>query len=200
MGQQKLLLPWNGRPVIRQIVSQVVASQVSRTIVVSGGDHEALARSLEGVVITLTRNPLPKAGMLASLRVGLKSVSPDDHGFLVVLGDQPSLTTRLLDRLLKCWRAEPQSIWRPQFQSAHGHPVVIPMEFRQAVMTEFDQLGLKGLLRRYPDRVRNWRVDDPGVVVDIDTPEDYERELARVTARYPSEPDGPAQRGGEGRG
>ena len=51
------------------------------------------------------------------------------------------------------------------------------------MLTDFDELGLKGLLRRYPERVRDWTVGDPGVIKDIDTPDDYRRERRRWDGR-----------------
>ena len=118
--------------------------------------------------------------MLSSVRIGLNRIVGDRDGFMLVLGDQPSLSCRVVDGLIQFWEKDSRYIVRPRFQEANGHPLIVPWEFVPEVMTHHDDTGLKGLLRQHPERVRAWVVGDEGVVRDIDTPADYERELQRV--------------------
>ena len=179
MGRQKLLLPWAGKTLVRHIVDELVASKVSDVVVVSGPSHNEVRDCLSGVEVQMVRNPKPEEGMLTSVRIGLSRMHPSSQAFMVVLGDQPSLSTCLVDGVIGYWHQHSDAIVRPVYAESHGHPVIIPREFESLVMTQFDDVGLKGLLRKYPGRVKEWFVSDPGVIEDIDTPEDYERELAR---------------------
>lgn len=180
MGRQKLLLPWRGRPVVRQIVEQLLASRVSKVVVVTGGDHDAIVASLEGLSVGVANNPHPEHGMLASLRVGLRATPREMEAFMVVLGDQPSLQTSVVDGLIAEWQKDPRCILRPRFGDANGHPLIVPAEFVSRALSQYDEVGLKGLLREFPDRVRAWEVRDEGVVRDIDTPADYQSEIERL--------------------
>ena len=180
MGRQKLLLPWAGKAVLRHIVDELAASEIDETIVVTGGDHDRMVDCLIGCDVVVERNRAVHEGMLSSVRTGLRIVGEGAHAVMIVLGDQPSLSSKLINVVIGVWRKERAQIVRPVFKGGHGHPVLIPIEFREEILSGFDDVGLKGLLHRFPDRVREWSVDDPGVLIDIDTPEDYARELARL--------------------
>ncbi len=179
MGRQKLLLPWAGRTVIEHIIDELNASLVDRVRVVASDYFDELRARLQGEAVEVLMNPAADEGMLSSVRVGISE--PPGDGFMVVLGDQPSLSSKLVDGLIRCWEKHPQSIVRPKYEGLHGHPVLIPSEFRKHVLERYDEMGLKGLLREFPDRVRNWEINDPGVIRDIDTPEDYAQEIARLS-------------------
>lgn len=180
MGQQKLLLPWAGKAVLRHIVDELAESEISETIVVTGGDHDLIVDCLKECDVVLERNRAVHEGMLSSVRTGLRRVGEGTYAVMIVLGDQPSLSSSLINGVIGFWRKDRSQIVRPAFNGGHGHPVVIPIEFREVILSGFDDVGLKGLLHQFPDRVREWSVDDPGVLIDIDTPEDYARELARL--------------------
>ncbi|MDB4796838.1 nucleotidyltransferase family protein [bacterium] len=180
MGQQKLLLPWAGKAVLRHIVDELDTSEIDRTIVVTGGDHDLMVDCLKGCDVVVERNRTVHEGMLSSVRTGLKKVGEGAHAVMIVLGDQPSLSSSLINGVIGFWRKDGSRIVRPAFNGGHGHPVLIPIGFREKIMSEFDDVGLKGLVHQFPDRVREWDVDDPGVLIDIDTPEDYAHELARL--------------------
>ena len=180
MGRQKLLLPWDGKTVLRHIVDELAASKIVETIVVTGEDHDQIAECLAGAEVVLVSNRAVHEGMLSSVRVGLRAVGEKADGVMIGLGDQPSLSSSLINGVIDLWRKDTSCIVRPNFEGRHGHPVLIPIEFRERILLDYDDVGLKGLLREFPDRVREWDVDDPGAVIDIDTPEDYAREVARL--------------------
>ncbi len=180
MGQQKLLLPWGNKPIIRHIADELAASAVKQTIVITGSDHVPVSACLAGAPVQIAQNLTPRQGMLSSVRTGLRLVDKKADGFMVVLGDQPGLNTTLVNALAAFWAADRTSLARPIFQQRRGHPLIVPMEFREAVLNNFDGVGLKGLLRQAPERIREWPAEDVGAVTDIDTPEDYQRERQRL--------------------
>lgn len=181
MGKQKLLLPWAGKPLLRHLVDELLASRVHRIVVVLGAVHDEVRTSLKGAAVAIVTNPKSaESGMLSSVRIGLEATVDLGEAFMVVLGDQPSLSARLVDELIAFWEQDKRDIVRPVFRERHGHPVLIPVAFRARVLQDFDEVGLKGLLRTYPERVRELKGSDQGVVTDVDTPEDYERERRRL--------------------
>ena len=89
MGKQKLLLPYGGRSVIRHIVDQVAAASPRRLLVIVANDRVAIEREVVGTPATIVVNPDPDGDMLSSVRTGLRALSDNGQGVLVVLGDQP---------------------------------------------------------------------------------------------------------------
>jgi len=177
MGTQKLLLPYAGRRVIEHIADATLQSRADHSIVVTGYQPERIHDALNGYAVTFAQNDQYPEGMLTSIRSGLAALPDDLEAFLVVLGDQPSLTSAIIDFLIDGFRASEKGIVVPYINDDSGHPIIISATYRQEVMTRFDDTGLRGLIYGRPEEVHRLPVTDPGVLRDMDTPEDYEREL-----------------------
>jgi molybdenum cofactor cytidylyltransferase len=177
MGTQKLLLPYAGRQVIQHITDAALNSRADETVVVTGYQPERIHEALDGFEITFAQNDHYPEGMLTSIRTGLAALPENLEAFMVVLGDQPSLTSTIIDFLIDGFRASEKGIAIPWVNDDSGHPIIIDATYRQEVMTKFDDTGLRGLIYGRPEEVHRLPVTDPGVLRDMDTPEDYEREL-----------------------
>ena len=178
MGTQKLLLPWGSQTVIGRVVSEVLNSAVSGVSVVVGCGGSDVADSLRGSRITLITNPMSDSDMLASVRCGLRTLPEACEGVLVVLGDQPAIQSRLIDDMVGAFRVSGKTIVVPVHQGRHGHPLLFSAGHVDEVLTQHDTTGLRGLLQAHADEVAELKVNSAGPLMDIDVPEDYERELA----------------------
>ena len=180
MGTQKLLLPFDGTTVIAHIVEQVRASRIDRIVVVTGHDRTGVTAALEGCGVTFAHNANYTGGMLTSVRCGLAALPTETSAFVVVLGDQPGVTPAVIDALIDAFEKRTHDIVVPMYDNGSGHPIVIAARYREAIMTQFDTTGLRGLVRGRPESVLRLTVSNDGVLHDMDTPEDYERELRRA--------------------
>ena len=63
----------------------------------------------------------------------------------------------------------------PYFHSERGHPVAFGEVFREELLALQGDSGAKAVLQAHPDKVHRLQVNDPGIVQDIDTPEDLQR-------------------------
>ncbi len=179
MGTQKLLLPFGGATVIEHIVDQLLASLLESVHVVAGRDADRIAGRLGERPVALVRNPDTGAEMLSSVRCGLRALPPCE-GVLVALGDQPSITTELIDDLVAAFDASGKGIVMPTHKGRRGHPIVFSMDYRDEVLTRFDEVGLRGLPHAHPDDVLEVEVATSAVLADVDDPDDYRRELDRL--------------------
>jgi len=175
MARQKLLLPYGGRPMIAHIVAQAAASRAGRCIVVTGYDRDGVEEALAGTPAECVHNPDYDGGMLQSVRCGLRAVPADTEGVVVIPGDQPAVTPGIIDALIDAFHGDRSGIVVPVYQGRRGHPMLFSAGYREAVCTDFDGVGLRGLLRRYPESVVEVPLADVAVVQDVDTPEDYDR-------------------------
>ena len=100
MGTQKLLLPFAGRTVIAHIAARVLAARVQEVLVIVGHDGDRIAEALSGQALTLVPNRGLQSDMLSSVRCGLRAMGKARDGVLVVLGDQPSITTALITQMI----------------------------------------------------------------------------------------------------
>src|SRR5688500_9248000 len=153
MGTQKLLLPYAGRTVIGHIVEQVAAAPVGRIIVVTGADHDAVTRALDGWDAAVVRNPAAEAEMLSSVRCGIRELPQTCRAVVVVLGDQPGVNAGLIAALIEAHGKSGRGIVEPRFGARRGHPVLISAAYFGDVLNKFDDVGLRGLVRAHPEDV-----------------------------------------------
>ncbi|UCG56751.1 MAG: nucleotidyltransferase family protein [Phycisphaerales bacterium] len=178
MGAHKLLLPLRGTTVIGHIVAQLLRSTVDKIFVVVGHKGEKVAEQMPEGAVSIVTNPNYQAGMLSSVRCGIEHLPQDCDAVLVVLGDQPSITSELVDEMVKSFAGTEEGVVVPVYQGKRGHPILFAERYCSEVSTCFDDVGLKGLLHAHPDEVFELEVASPGVLSDMDHPEDYKRELA----------------------
>jgi molybdenum cofactor cytidylyltransferase len=180
MGVQKLLLPFAGKTVVAHIVDQIVASAVDEVHVVVGHEGERVRRELSDRHVSVVTNPDYESGMLSSVRCGLAALGEQCRTVLVALGDQPSITSELIDRMLGSFAATEKQILVPFHDGRRGHPLLFSADYRDEVLTQYDDVGLRGLLQAHHEEVFELSVSSSSVLSDMDYPEDYQRELALI--------------------
>ncbi len=180
MGAQKLLLPFGGKTVIAHIVDQLLASSVDEVYVVVGHEGRKVSEELSGRKVTIVENPDYESGMLSSVRCGLSHLPANCSAILVALGDQPSITPQLVDKMLEAFSSAEKRILVPLCNGRRGHPLLFSAFYRDQVLKSFDDVGLRGLLHAHPEDVFELTVSSSAVLSDMDCPEDYRRELERI--------------------
>ena len=86
---QKLLLTFEGMPVICRVVDELLSSRVAETIVVVGRDAHLIQSALGDRRVQFVQNPALNGEMLTSVRCGIAAADSSCQAFLIVLGDQP---------------------------------------------------------------------------------------------------------------
>lgn len=175
MGQLKQLLPVDGQPMVRQVTQTVCAAGLAQVIVVLGAQADRVREAVHDLPVEIVVNEEWAAGMGRSLRAGLEAIRPEIQAALIVLADQPRLTPTLLQKLVSRYQATRAAIVAPFYQGRQGNPVLFDRGlFAELMAIEGDQGG-RSLLTRYPEQIERVEVDDPAVVLDIDTREEYEQ-------------------------
>lgn len=180
MGQPKQLLPIDDQPMVRHVTEVVADLGLEQIVVVTGANARAVEAALSGLAVDLARNESWSEGMSSSMRSGLRALRSEVQAVLMVLGDQPGLTTALLQSLVGRYRATRAPIVAPVYRGRRGNPVLFDRElFPELLAVQGDQGG-RVLIDRYQDRMEQVEVDDPAVVMDVDSPRDYHGLLGAV--------------------
>ncbi len=180
MGRPKQLLPWQGRPLVRHVAEVALASRLAGVVVVLRAYAGEVARALDGLNGALGQVMCAEyaRGQAASLRCGLEALPGNVRAAVVLLVDQPLVTPMLINHLIAAFEATPAAAAVvPRYQGQRGTPVLLAERLFAEVRTLEGDHGARPLLARYADAVRWLDVDDPAVVEDVDTPEDYEHVL-----------------------
>jgi molybdenum cofactor cytidylyltransferase len=180
MGTHKMLLPFGGETVIAHVVDELLRSRLDAVHVVVGFQSGRVVGALSGRRVSIAHNANYKSGMLSSVRCGLESVSLECEAVLVALGDQPSITAELVDEMMRAFKDTGKGILVPVYRGSRGHPLLFSISHGDEILTNFDDVGLRGLLHAHPDEVFELAVSSAAVLSDMDYPEDYRRELASL--------------------
>ncbi|MEJ2701931.1 MAG: molybdenum cofactor cytidylyltransferase [Sedimentisphaerales bacterium] len=180
MGAQKLLLPFAGKTVVEHIVDQLLASKLDEVHVVVGNQAQKVTKALSERPVSVVTNAQYESGMLSSVRCALRNLRQECRTVLVALGDQPSVTRELIDKMLQAFAAAGKRILVPSCNGKRGHPVMFSTAYRSEILASYDDVGLRGLLRAHSDDVFELEVPNSSVLSDMDYPEDYHREVASI--------------------
>jgi molybdenum cofactor cytidylyltransferase len=177
MGRPKALLEVGGQTFVRRILDTLRQAGVPEAVVVvRSGMTAVTAEVLASGFGRCVENPDPDRGQLSSLVVGLDAVDrPDVSAALVTLVDVPLVRSSTVAELLARAAASPAPILRATHEGRHGHPVVFRRAVFAALRAADPAAGAKPVVRALA--VEDVEVDDPGVLRDVDTPQDYDRLL-----------------------
>ncbi len=98
---------------------------------------------------------------------------------MVALGDQPAISSKIVDEMVQSFLKTDRGIVVPYYHRRRGHPLLFSLKYRNEIMTNFDKVGLRGLLSAYPDDVLELEVSNSSLLSDMDFPEDYRREVGQ---------------------
>ena len=185
MGQPKALLPWHGRPLIQHQTNALLQGGANRVIAVLGHRANELQPLVEGRPnITCALNPNYQQGKTTSIKAALTTLEsltqtqPAPDEILLLNVDQPR-PPAIIAQILQSHRAANQPITVPQHQGKGGHPIILTAhlipQLRQ--ITEETQ-GLKALIRRHPQTINRPSMDNPDILLDLNTPEQYHAAVA----------------------
>jgi molybdenum cofactor cytidylyltransferase len=186
MGRNKLLLEVDGRPILDRLLSVLDASAVNEVFVILGHRPEELRAMVEAHRAEIVLNHDYEKGMTSSFKAGLRQVSAD--AAFLILGDQFGLEAGLLDMMAAAMESDQGAlIVSPVYQGRRGHPVL----FRRMLFAEILSLGegetLRDLVQRH-EAAHRLVEGSLWCVVDLDTPQDYERAKKRFEASRGAEP------------
>ena len=178
MDAFKPLLPFGSATVIERVIATIREAGVKTIRVVLGWQADRLIPVLERSGVPWVMNERFAEGMYTSVQAGVRSLPSDVAAFLLLPADMPLVRAATLIRLAAEWDAKPSGIFYPRHQGKRGHPPLIAGTYVPEILGEAPSGGLRELLARHAADAREVEVADPGILADLDTPDDY-RESVR---------------------
>jgi CTP:molybdopterin cytidylyltransferase MocA len=203
MQQFKPLLPLHGSTVIESVIRNFQKAGIQAITVVAGHNAEALQRGVEGMGVRVVFNSCYAEGMYSSVVAGVGSLAAvlgegifSGHGAgleasfdagldaghsaavdacLLVPADMPLVRCSTVTRLCEAFYRSGAPVVYPVFQQRRGHPVVISSRLFPAILSGDGTGGLHALLTEYDHEAHQESVLDEGILIDLDTPADYQK-------------------------
>lgn len=191
MGQPKQLLDWYGQPLVCYVARQALESALDGLVVVVGHAAVAVGQALHtsrlerthAARLHVVEHPRYAAGQAGSLCMGLAALPPTVEAAMVLLVDQPLITSAFIDHLIAVYRQEQQRVPPaipdlravvPCYQGRRGNPVLLVQKLFPQLHALAGDSGARGVLQAHAHQVYWLDVADEAVVVDIDTMDQYQ--------------------------
>jgi CTP:molybdopterin cytidylyltransferase MocA len=189
-GKPKALLQdAEGRTFVQRIAVAARDGGAGGVIVVVGPPHgDAIRRALPTGVGNAI-NPRPDRGMMSSVQTGVGALPRGSTGALIWPVDIPYVKSTTVRQLLD---VAPGKIVIPRHGGKNGHPLRVPRARFGDLMALDAEGGLKAFLEANQTLVEYLDVDDPGVLIDVDTPADHARGAAPPVEEKPKKSPGKA--------
>jgi molybdenum cofactor cytidylyltransferase len=177
MGRPKPLLELDGETFLDRVIGRF--SGICRPVIVVLGysADEVRAGVVRGADAIILVNPAPEHGMLSSLQCGLRHVPETAEAILFTPVDLPCITRETIERVAEA----PAPVAIPTFQGRKGHPVRVSQKIAKELLELPLDARATDVIHRH--RAHLIEVDDPGILHDVDTPDDYAALLAASGAR-----------------
>lgn len=175
MGHPKLLLPLGNSTIIEQTIDNVLSSRVGELIVVVGNRSDKLMTKISKRPVKIVVNQQSQKGMSTSIISGLRSVSKESQGIMIVLADQPFVVAQIIDKLVEEFQKRDQSIIVPIYRGKRGHPVIFPIKYRNDLLRLEGDVGAREIMHKYAADVVEVPVETESINIDLDTQGDYEK-------------------------
>jgi molybdenum cofactor cytidylyltransferase len=182
MGTNKLLQEIEGEPLISRVVRTVSGSRVDPVLVVLGLQAVEVARTLPLLQCGRVHNECYRDGLSSSLRAGVSSLPEGCSGALIVLGDMPSLSSLLIDRMVIAFETNATDrICVATHNGRRGNPVLFARRYFPELLKLEGDVGGRRLIAANAESVLEIEAGDDGPLLDIDTPDALAAFRARLS-------------------
>lgn len=182
-GFPKALLSTGDETIVHRLARRCLERGFAPVVVVAGAHHGPVAHAVRdlGVPVVMAENW--REGRTASMQAGLLAIPPEcDLVFWPI--DHPFVADRTVDRLLAARTADPLAVWfLPEHEGRGGHPVLWRSGVRGDLLALRPDAPIRSLIPEFGPQVRRVVVDDPGVLENVDTPDEFRAALDAWHAR-----------------
>jgi len=180
MGSPKMLLIFNGKTMLENVIKNVSGSEIDNILVVLGAEKEKLEELVSRLPVKYCFNENFRQGMLSSVKHGIHNLPSDLEAVLVFQGDQPLISSEIINGIINAYRSSGKGLVMPVFGNKRGHPLLIDRKYIKEVEKIDDSIGLRSLAYTFSEDVLEVETTDQGVLRDFDTYEEYKKEINQI--------------------
>lgn len=181
MGTPKMLLPFRGTTMAEQVIMNIRNAGIINILAVLGAEKEKLPPLFQKLSVNFCLNINYREGMLSSVICGLRNLPHDAGAVMIFPGDQPLISPSTIRRLTEAYFSCGKGILIPLYDNKRGHPLLLDAKYREEIESLDASEGLRSLSTVHSDDVAEIETDDPGILKDFDTYDEYLREINQIS-------------------
>jgi molybdenum cofactor cytidylyltransferase len=173
MGEPKPLLEVDGQSFLERAIKLLRGAGCRYVLAVVGPDDEWVTRLADASGAAVVINEQPDSEQIDSLRLGIANLPEGFDAVAVLPVDFPRIEQPTVDALLAEFARQPSAVLNPAYHGQAGHPVIFSRDVVAELLRPDLPDGARTVIDRHAAEARAFEVDDPGVLIDIDTPADF---------------------------
>ena len=174
MGKVKLTLPLGDKQLIEWVLQAAKLAPLDKYFLVLRPEDKEMIKIGESWGAEIVLNPDFRKGMSTSIKKALLKIDIQEvEGFFLILGDQPLITSKVINQLIKSFSPGKAEIVVPYFKDKRGNPVLFDIYWKDELMAVTGDVGGRVLIKAHPEKVKRVNIPDETILFDIDQEEDY---------------------------
>jgi molybdenum cofactor cytidylyltransferase len=172
MGSPKALIKINGVTFLETIVNKHHDAGIEKPIVLISDFLEPDILKLSIKKIELIVCSPPEKTPIESLRRGIARLAADEKAFIVHPIDFPLPLVSTIKLIIDLFEKSGKAIVKPIYDGKGGHPIIMSCSLIEEIIHVSEDIGLREVVRKFPERVLEYPTKDVGVINNINTLED----------------------------
>ncbi|MDH5476591.1 MAG: nucleotidyltransferase family protein [Cyclobacteriaceae bacterium] len=177
-SDNKLFLSYNGKTIIEWVIDNISNSQAYEIIIVASELSYERLKKFTSNNVSIVNNFEYKRGMTSSIQAGVQTVSKDSNGYMVCLGDQPTLDTETYNQIINAFSVafpeNKKSIVVPFYKEVKGNPVTFSSYYNSSILNHTAPEGCKEIIDENKSHLIKLSIESNAILNDIDTKDDYD--------------------------
>ncbi len=152
-SENKLIKLYKDKPLINYSLNVLKKSKVNKIIIVLGHQHKELKKIIKrNKKIIFTYNKNYKRGMASSIKTGLKKISRNDKGFIVVQSDMPFVNQSDINKICRSINSKKFLVHALKYKTRVGNPIGFDSSLIKKLKNIKGQFGAKFMVKRLKNR------------------------------------------------
>ena len=174
MGKVKLTLPLGNRKLIEWVLQAAKLTPLDKYFLVVRPEDKDIIKIGKAWGAEIVLNPDFRKGMSTSIKKALLKINTQEvEGFFLILGDQPLITSKIINKLIKSFSSGKREIVVPYFKDKRGNPVLFDICWKDELIAVTGDVGGRVLIKAHPEKVKRVNISDETILFDIDQEKDY---------------------------
>ena len=173
-NENKLIKLFKKKLLINHILSSLIKSKVNKIIIVLGFEHLKVKKKLlKSKKIKFVINKNYKKGISSSIKTGLRNLSKDNKGFLIVQGDMPNITKTTINKIILLINKSRKEIFLPRFKNRVGNPI----GFKKSMIKNINKIkgdrGAKNIIKKNSKKIKFVNIYSKSIITNLNTKKDF---------------------------
>ena len=173
-SENKLIKLYKKKPLINHSLKALHKSKVNKVIIVLGYQHKEVKKIIKkDKKNVFIYNKNYRKGMASSIKVGLKQISRNDKGFIIVQSDMPFIKTPDINKIYNSIKLKNNLVHALKFKNKIGNPIGFDLSLRKKFKNIEGKFGAKFMVKRLKDRTKFIKTNSAKSFKDFDKASDF---------------------------